>query len=138
MIDNPVVLILAVVVIWYFTMGPGSASVAIDQAAVDGGVAAADSVAANGGTEEQASAAAGAAAAAVTYAFHQGKDSDGNDIKRVAVLANNVPGLKEWCTKEPACKGFNTNAWMKSVLKPQSLWNTWTQDPTKGLYVKNV
>ena len=73
-----------------------------------------------------------------TYRFYQGKDSGGNDIKNAGELVNNVSALKDACTALANCKGFNTNAWMKHTILPESQWYTWTADPTKGLYVKNV
>lgn len=71
-----------------------------------------------------------------TYMFHQGKDSPGNDIKRMASLANQIQDLQDTCDSLPGCKGFNTNAWMKKTIRPESQWRIWTSDPNKGMYVK--
>jgi hypothetical protein len=75
----------------------------------------------------------------VSYTFHQGMDSGGYDMSHQGGLANNIPGLKAWCTEREACKGFNTNGWMKNTIRPQSQWYQWekTGDPNKGMFVKN-
>ena len=73
----------------------------------------------------------------ITYSFAQGKDSSKNNIEHRSDLADNVPGLKAWCAAHPDCKGFNTNGWMKNKILPQNKWVTWTEDPARGLYVKN-
>ena len=74
--------------------------------------------------------------AVAQYVFHQGMDSGGNDIKQKASIVNDIDLLKEWCTACPQCKGFNTNAWMKHTISPETSWHNWTDDPNKGLYVK--
>jgi len=70
------------------------------------------------------------------YKFYQGMDSPGNDITNSG-LNDKIPELKDWCNKQPPCKGFNTNAWMKNIILPESNWSKWTTDPNKGLYVKS-
>jgi len=67
------------------------------------------------------------------YQFYQGRDSGGNDLRR---NDGNVEALAEWCNQQPACKGFNSNGWMKRAIKPQNQWTRWTRDPNKGFYVK--
>lgn len=71
-----------------------------------------------------------------TYTFHQGVDSSRNDMEHKADLANNIDALKSWCNTNPKCVGFNTNGWMKSEIIPSEKWNKWTDDASKGLYVK--
>ncbi len=71
-----------------------------------------------------------------TYYFSQGKDSNLGDLGN-AKLDNDVPGLKAACDQTPGCVGFNTNSWLKGSILPQDQWNTWTADPTKGLYTIN-
>jgi Na+-transporting methylmalonyl-CoA/oxaloacetate decarboxylase gamma subunit len=81
----------------------------------------------------------------VTYTFHQGMDSGGNDIDAnltvvgIQGLVGNISTLKAWCTEREACKGFNTNGWMKNVILPQTSWAKWdfTGNPNMGLFVKN-
>jgi len=69
------------------------------------------------------------------YVFYQGKDSGGNDI-------GNFPGTPKEimikCNSEAKCKGFNTNGWVKHTILPKSQWSTWTQDPAKGTYLRNM
>lgn len=71
--------------------------------------------------------------AASSYTFYQGKDSNGNDI-------GNFPGtpdqIAEKCNSFPNCRGFNSNGWIKHTISPKDEWVTWTNDPTKGFYVK--
>lgn len=76
-------------------------------------------------------------APSVTYVFHQGLDSHGNDIHQRGDLANNVPGLKAACTALPNCKAFNTNGWIKHTIVPQAQWIKWTSEPNKGMYTRN-
>ena len=77
------------------------------------------------------------------YEFHQGKDSRGYDIIRKGAFANKINALKTWCNMCPKCKGFNTNGYMKSYIKPERGWGNpevFKQKKnifaTKGLYVK--
>jgi hypothetical protein len=74
---------------------------------------------------------------ATKFTFYQGMDSNGNDIYQKIELADNVPGLSAHCSSLPNCKGFNTNAWIKHTISPQSAWLRWTSEPSKGLYVRN-
>lgn len=75
-----------------------------------------------------------------TYTFYQGLDSGGNDIGNSG-LNDNIPALKAWCTEREACKGFNTNAWMKHTILPREQWYRWIADTpenaNKGMFVKN-
>lgn len=75
----------------------------------------------------------------ITYTFHQGMDSGGNDMGHSG-LADNIPALKAWCTEREACKGFNTNGWMKYTILPQAQWGRFAPDTpenaNKGLFVK--
>lgn len=70
-----------------------------------------------------------------TYTFHPGMTFGGNDISNTG-LTDNVPKLATWCDANASCKGFTTDAWMKSTIVPQDKWYKWSDDPTKGLYVK--
>jgi hypothetical protein len=80
-----------------------------------------------------------AAAAAITYTFYQGMDSLGNDIQRMT--ASDLPAMKEWCTANPECKGFNSGGWAKKLMRPMRLWTrAYANSPansTMGMYVKN-
>ncbi len=69
------------------------------------------------------------------YAFTQGMDSGGNDIRRSG-NADNIAELKKECDADPNCKGFNTNGFLKSVVKPVGEWYKWTDESNKGFYVK--
>ena len=70
-----------------------------------------------------------------TYNFFPGMTFGGNDISNTG-LTDNVPKLAAWCDANASCKGFTTDAWMKSTIIPQDKWYKWSEDPTKGLYVK--
>lgn len=74
---------------------------------------------------------------APNYSFCPGKDSAGNNIGNQISLVNNISGLASYCDSMENCKGFNTDGWFKNNLLPQNKWSTWTNDPKKGLYVKN-
>lgn len=136
---NPLELLGVLVMIWYFTLGPGAGPSADDAVAAAGAGAAAGAEA-NGASPDAAAGAAAGAAAAVKYSFHQGLDSGGGDIGNQGALANKPEELKAWCTAEPRCKGFNTNAWMKHTIKPQSQWTRWAANTpanaAKGFYLK--
>lgn len=71
------------------------------------------------------------------YVFHQGKDSPNGNIGNQADLVDNVTGLSKYCDSMPNCVGFNTNGWVKSSLKPEAEWTRWTEDKSKGLFVKS-
>jgi hypothetical protein len=81
-----------------------------------------------------------AAAAADTYKFYQGISSTGFDIVNSG-LANNTTALKEWCTNEEKCKGFNTNGWMKYYIQPLEKWRRFAPDTpgnaNMGFYTKD-
>ena len=69
------------------------------------------------------------------YAYTQGMDSGGNDIRRSG-NANNIAELKKECDADPNCKGFNTNGFLKNVVKSTGEWYKWTDESNKGFYVK--
>ncbi len=75
------------------------------------------------------------AAIVPNYTFNQGMTFGGNDIANTG-WANDVPKLAAWCDANASCKGFTTDAWMKSKIPESSTWTKWTIEPTKGLYVK--
>jgi hypothetical protein len=68
------------------------------------------------------------------YMFFPGQDSGGNDITNE--FANNHLELKKLCDSNPTCNGFNSNGWVKHTIKPASQRYVWTQDASKGLFVK--
>ena len=70
-----------------------------------------------------------------TYNFYPGMTFGGNDLANTG-LTDNVPKLAAWCDANVTCKGFTTDAWMKSTITPQDKWYKWSDDPKKGLYVK--
>lgn len=77
-----------------------------------------------------------AAAPPPEYSFHPYMDSAGNDIRQIRDLVNKVDELKAECDALADCVGFNTNAWLKRSIRPESQWVRWTGDPSKGLYIK--
>jgi hypothetical protein len=68
------------------------------------------------------------------YTFHPFVDSNAGDITH-SEKGDTIAYAKE-CSADPNCRGFNSNGWMKKTLKPESEWTKWTDDATKGLYVK--
>jgi len=76
------------------------------------------------------------------YDFYQGKDSSGKNIRNLLNEAQGagveyVEYYAEWCNQRPACKGFNSNGWVKKAIRNQKKWSN-TNEPDKGLYVKKV
>ena len=69
------------------------------------------------------------------FDFHPFLDSSGNDIKRAS---GNINAIASECFSNPRCAGFNSNGWMKHTLRDQSQWSRWTDDSTKGFYVKKA
>ncbi len=70
------------------------------------------------------------------FDFFPFMDSHGNDIGW-----SNGGGVDAYaleCLVNSMCLGFNSNGWMKDTIKPLSSWNVWTNDPTKGFYLKKV
>jgi hypothetical protein len=69
------------------------------------------------------------------FDFYPYMDSGGNDIGN---FSGGVQVYAEKCSKDPKCKGFNSNGWMKHTVMNQSQWSKWTSDPSLGFYVKKV
>jgi len=71
------------------------------------------------------------------YDFYQGKDSPGKNIRNLLSEAQGagVEYYAEWCNQQAACKGFNSNGWVKKAIRNQRRWSN-INDPNKGLYVK--
>jgi hypothetical protein len=69
------------------------------------------------------------------YAFFQGVDSDGGDIKHESGLTDNISGLENSCNNTEGCVAFNTNGWIKHSVLPRDQWSNWTDDPNKGFYL---
>ena len=69
------------------------------------------------------------------FDFRPFLDSSGNDIKRAS---GNINAIASECFSNPRCAGFNSNGWMKHTLRDQSQWSRWTDDSTKGFYVKKA
>ena len=68
------------------------------------------------------------------YKFFQGLDSGGNDIGNQT--PQDVQALLAACDRNPNCRGFNTNGWVKYLIKPQRQWYRWSNDPSQGSYFK--
>ena len=68
------------------------------------------------------------------FDFYPMMDSSGNDIKRSN--RGNIKAFATECNADPNCRGFNSNGWLKRVVRRQSEWSKWTNDKTKGFYVK--
>jgi len=63
-------------------------------------------------------------------------DSSGNDIENSN--RESVLNYAEECHADPECKGFNSNGWLKYEIKPFDEWSRWTEDASKGFYVKKA
>ena len=70
------------------------------------------------------------------YTFHPQLDSGGSDYLTRSDLANKIDELKKLCDSDTKCVAFNSNGYLKSGLQPSNSWYKWTDDKTKGLYVK--
>jgi len=81
---------------------------------------------------------ASATTAAENYTFYQNKDSRFGELLSRSDLADNATALKAECDELEACKGFNTDGWLKAVIKPQEEWSNFgTGHASRGLYVKS-
>jgi len=65
-----------------------------------------------------------------SYTENDGKDSGGSTIKRIPEAS--VDELKEACSADPNCAGFNTNGVLKSAIADEGAW----YDFAGKLYVK--
>ena len=75
----------------------------------------------------------------ISYKFFQGKNSKKENIIQEKVLKNNIDGLKSWCSENPKCKGFNTDAYMKHTINPSlTTKSSWTNKSNKGIYIKQL
>lgn len=94
---------------------------------------------ASGGTELPAAASVVAAAACPSipsgYVFWPYYDSSGYDL--AAYGGATLSTLVARCNENAACKGFNTNGYLKTYVKPLDQWYTWTSDPCRGLYIRS-
>ena len=72
-----------------------------------------------------------------SFDFYPRMDSHGGDI-----VGRKVDGplefIAEVCRKNSECVAFNDNGWVKGILKDSSSWEEWTEDFSKGLYVKKA
>jgi len=55
-----------------------------------------------------------------SYVEHDGKDSGGSTIKRIPEAT--VDELKEACSADPNCAGFNTNGVLKTAIADEKEW----------------
>ena len=63
----------------------------------------------------------------------------GGDIEvdgEIEVICGPLYFIAEVCRKNSKCLGFNSNGYLKEVLKPENDWDNWTDDVTKGFYKK--
>jgi hypothetical protein len=63
-------------------------------------------------------------------------DSGGNDIGSLG-QGKSIEEMKVLASTTPDCVGFNSNGWFKRELKPFEQWSRWTEDPSKGFYVRD-
>ena len=68
--------------------------------------------------------------AGVAYAIYPGKDSYGNDIRKVS---GGIAEVQMECSKDSSCRGFTNEGWIKHSLKPKGDWGGFPKDT---LYVK--
>jgi len=67
------------------------------------------------------------------FQFYPYFDSHGGDLKRAI---GDVDDFAEECYRNPNCKGFNSNGWLKDTVKNQSEWSQWTDDSSLGFYLR--
>ncbi len=70
-------------------------------------------------------------ASAPTYTMYVDKDNAGNDIRQVKT--SDVQEMVAQCEADPACKGFNTGGYLKSVVNATTL----TPNPGNTMYIKD-
>jgi len=70
------------------------------------------------------------------FDFYPFMDSNGNDIGRDT--SGNVEEYAKACYEDSDCEGFNSNGWLKHTIRDQSDWLQWTNDSSKGFYVKQA
>lgn len=71
------------------------------------------------------------------YTKYSNKDSGGNDIIKMAD-GTSLADLAATCDKNLNCSGFNSGGWVKSVINPQSQWDSVNYNGKQlDLYVKN-
>lgn len=71
------------------------------------------------------------------FNWQQNLDSTGNDITRNSTAT--MEQLASMCVADPNCKGFNTNGFIKSTIRPRAEWSGWGDavcDRDVGLFVK--
>lgn len=73
------------------------------------------------------------------FQWQQNLDSTGNNISRNTTAT--VAELGAMCAADPDCKGFNTQGWLKNLIKPKSEWTgMWDTlcNGDQGMFVKVV
>ena len=71
------------------------------------------------------------------YTKYTNKDSGGNDIIKMAD-GTSMADLAAACDRNSNCAGFNSGGWIKSIIKPQSEWNSVNWNGKQlDIYVKN-
>ena len=71
----------------------------------------------------------------VPNAYNSVPSSDGGNL----IISNReLDEVAKVCRDSPACKGFNTDNWVKLVIRPFDEWETGTlkRSGCKGLFVK--
>jgi len=72
------------------------------------------------------------------WVFFPCVDSTGSDMQSRVDIANNIDALIAEAEKlGSSCIAFNTNGYLKNAVLPQSNWSKFTEDNTKGLYVRH-
>jgi hypothetical protein len=66
-----------------------------------------------------------------SYTMHEKTDSGGANLKRLA--GKSIDELKEACSADAECVGFNSAGWLKSGMAPEEEWYDWDGG---DLYVK--
>jgi hypothetical protein len=61
-------------------------------------------------------------------------DSNTDNIEHAEGLTPDQLAAK--CLALPNCMGYNSNGWIKSKVDPPSAWYRWSDDPTKGFYLR--
>lgn len=70
------------------------------------------------------------------YTFWPLYDSEGEDVVPGPEEFSSLPELAWICDKDPSCKGFNTNGWLKTRIKPSAEWANFGDSDCQGMYVK--
>jgi len=75
-------------------------------------------------------------AAGKTYGFYRGFESRDGDLSYAYDSMDSPAKLSAKCDSQAGCVGFSSLGALKKTISPQSNWVYWTENPVRGLWVK--